>query len=458
MKRIIALLTITIIINFSIFGQNNGIGGDKISELKPGNYRIFNGFSFDELDTEDHKIGLKQRVESEIDYIISDDIQNCNNNSYTVVGYSQGGERVLAYATLLENRINDNNLSTEEREQARKSFNRLKAIITVSGIDKGLLALDGGLDNVKSKIYNDVNIIKNGIAGTSLNATVIVNMLLPGLLPTSTALITTANTALEVTPEEQIVLGLIALLLRPEFDNYIYDAFKGGSKEELAEIYDMIPHSDFINKYICETETETVKVQVGTKIVQEVNWVSIIFGFPIVHTKEVPIYEYYERPVREKTKFNDRLPVGYIAGTNNDTLSMAGEEAQRNVEEVLKIMEDAFAAGRNTGIVEQILIPGFGSLISGSATVDCELAYSWCKNYKDELNELKGSSDNDGLVAVESQYYSINTHSKVLGEHLPGFQQSGYVRYDATHKDISPYTNTKIQEYISEMLIEVNIQ
>ena len=113
---------------------------------------------------------------------------------------------------------------------------------------------------------------------------------------------------------------------------------------------------------------------------------------------------------------------------------------------------------RNTGIVEQILIPGFGSLISGSATVDCELAYSWCKNYKDQLNELKGSSDNDGLVAVESQYYSINTHSKVLGEHLPGFQQSGYVRYDATHKDISPYTNTKIQEYISEMLIEVNIQ
>ena len=44
-------------------------------------------------------------------------------------------------------------------------YKNLKAVITVSGIDKGIKALDGGFTPLKSKVQNDINTIYNGVNG-----------------------------------------------------------------------------------------------------------------------------------------------------------------------------------------------------------------------------------------------------------------------------------------------------
>lgn len=456
-KTLICLILIVSVIINCFATSTNGLYDDKVSSFRDAGYRFFNGFSFDELAVADHRNGMEYRVNSEIDYVLDDDEKANRDDKYCILGYSQGGERVLAYATMLEKRINDTSLSDSERERARRSFERLSGIITVSGIDKGILALEDGFDGFKNKIYEDARILRDGVSGAAINTDFIQSTVLPGVFPSFTATMTAAIATLNLPYEESLVLGFLSMIMPDVFDNYIMAAWQGGSYEELAELYDMMPQSNFIKENISECDYVVQKRQIGTETVKTIDWVgSFLFLVPIIGYKEVPIYEYYNVPITEKTKFSDDIPVGYIAGTKSDTLSLADDSDREKIEDALSTMKNVFDSGKNAGVLTQILLPGIGSIFTGSSTADCGVAYDWCNNYADQLNQLKGSDDNDGLVAVQSQYYAKSVHEKVLGSNLPGYQKEGYIRYGANHRYINPDTNDEVKGMVLSMIEEAN--
>ena len=128
-------------------------------------YRVFYGFDFGEPKISDHDLSIEGIVNEEINCVLNDDAENNNTSDYAIVGHSQGGLRVLSYATMLKERACDKSLGEDERKAAEDSYNRLKAVITVSGIDRGLKALDGGFAPFRAKVLNDGEILGNGLIG-----------------------------------------------------------------------------------------------------------------------------------------------------------------------------------------------------------------------------------------------------------------------------------------------------
>lgn len=179
-----------------------------------------NGFEFN--DYSQSPVGLEKIVDNEIQYVKND---KSSSGKYAVVGYSQGGVRSLAYATRLAQQYPDD-------------YQNLSAIITVSGIDKGLKALDGGFGTLKSKATNDINTLYDGIRGVTAAAC-------------GNELEQFVNLGIEANKD-----SLINFLIKniPNAGDYISCAWKGGSYDELAEIYDMMPKSNFIKKNVAETE------------------------------------------------------------------------------------------------------------------------------------------------------------------------------------------------------------
>lgn len=118
----------------------------KVGNLKNG-YRLFEGFDFSNY--KPSPIGVDARVKAEVNHVIAQDKAAGKSGTYGIVGHSQGGLRVLAYAT-------------ELKKQNKKEYDRLDAVITVSGIDKGLKALSGGFPSVKSRLMSDVNTLLGG--------------------------------------------------------------------------------------------------------------------------------------------------------------------------------------------------------------------------------------------------------------------------------------------------------
>ena len=87
-------------------------------------------YAFYGFDFEGYKaspLGLDAIVKNEHEFV-----KKKEAHDFAVVGHSQGGLRALAFATYLQN--ND-----------AAGLNNLQAVVTVSGIDQGIKALDGGL-------------------------------------------------------------------------------------------------------------------------------------------------------------------------------------------------------------------------------------------------------------------------------------------------------------------------
>jgi hypothetical protein len=94
-------------------------------------------------------------------------------------------------------------------------------------------------------------------------------------------------------------------------------------------------------------------------------------------------------------------------------------------------------------------IPIIGAL-SGSAGYAQEAAKAakMLLYIDDTLNDLKGSPQNDGLVAAESQYYPKSLHKNVLGQDPKGYTEMK----DYNHADIiwAKATRDKVTAMIAE--------
>ncbi|OHE72508.1 MAG: hypothetical protein A2413_02780 [Treponema sp. RIFOXYC1_FULL_61_9] len=427
-KQKISFVLLGVVISISSGTTSESDLTAKVSKLEPEGYRTFSGFNFEEYTPSTN--GLKKRVEAEVAYVISQDSTEGTKyaGTYSIVGHSQGGLRVLAYANQLKNK-------------SAVEYNRLDGIITVSGIDRGLLALDGGFGTLKARFNTDTNIIWRGFrAGVGV--------------------FDIGSTGILSGAPRQIgdVSLLLSNFLPGEFRAYVKHALSDASEDSLAEIRDMMPGSTFIKENVANNKEFTYRVITGTASGWRLVQISTIFGkawVPVYLTWNTYAYysAYMDVPV-----FSNDIPVGYIVGLNNNTLSIMDPAAENDIRKKVSDMKDAFAKIQDIHFWKCVGIIG---MFSGSAQYgyDAGQAKKWMANFDGELNELKGSGENDGLVAKESQYYpkkftdpntgeKLDVHTNVLGK-----TSEGYVGFPYNHRQIWEEA-ADVESKYKEMVIE----
>ena len=407
----------------------------KASDPNGEGFWLIQGFDFENYDP-DNDPGLTDIVTNEINKITSDEATKAGlNKNYVVVGHSQGGPRALAYATML-------------KKQKPEEFSKLSAVITVSGVDRGIKALEGGFGPLKTKLSDDVSIVVRGIGGavTAFDVSGLKSLLLDQF--TGGGFINLLLNATGKSTVDAVVSALAFLFDDLNFNfNYILRGWNNESYNRIEQLYDMMPRSDFITNKVCETTTSYKRVPNGTE--KQYYWTYKKVGFLKIYyltSKNVPVYKTVA-VTKNTAKFDSDLPVGYIVGTDSDTFGLLNDfdsngnldtTRQKVVHGVCTGAGVAFALADAANVVESVICFATINIVGGanhvSAAVNCGKASSYFFNIDSELNDIKGSSENDGLVAVESQYVPLEAHSKILGLNTT----DGYVKIDKNHKFSEP--------------------
>lgn len=402
-----------------------------------GRYHLFGGFDFSGYVPS--PAGLDVKIADEYNYIINNETSYPPTDYYSIVGHSQGGLRVLAYSTYLK--------STNPA-----AYNKLQAVITVSGIDKGLLALDGGFGPLNRKFREDIGIVYDGAKS---------------VIASRIPLIDAVNYFFDVYPSSSDTENKLINNLPDNFQCYVKPALNGADPNTMAEIRDMFPRSGFNRNYVSDSIVHTYKVQ--TRVELYWDWCVVktyrVWGHTIKiwgwASKTRPIYEWFTA-WEDVPKFGNELPTGYIVGLNSNTLSMTGKESA--IRFVAQVTRDIFDQAYHIHSVAQWT--PFGFVMNSRGNADrAKKARNWMDDIDGEFNELKGSSLNDGLVAKESQYFpktfrDPNTgevrrkHTNVLGNDPKGYV--GMLRYN--HKDIGPDTNEEVKAKIAAMMDEARFK
>ena len=396
----------------------------------------FDGFDFEGYKASKH--GLDNIIKAEHKSIKDVEEEHPDKKGkFAVVGHSQGGLRALAFATYLQN-----------NDAAR--LNNLQAVVTVSGIDQGIKALDGGLPAANAKIRRDAAILTEGVCGVVTNP-VLTQVLLDVLAIFS---ISKINDLKNMWPE---IWDFITKFHRM-FGAWIHPALKASTPGEAqkiladyGEIRDMIPRSNFIQQNVIESKPYLYQVQTG--ITWHLGWEQVTnrwgWKYWALRWQKSPVYSTYIG-YEHTSKLPESIPMGYIAGTKSNVLSIAGS-AEKDIRTVLNVTGGVFAAAEGIHIAKCVGIVG---LFTGSPryATACANARDYCWNFDSRVNDLLGSSEHDGLVAKESQYIPKTAHKKVLGR-----TTQGYTTFNYNHAEIFNYNGTKmppkeVQEEITSMI------
>jgi len=320
---------------------------------------------------------------------------------YSIIGYSQGGLQALGYLTQLKKMNSDD-------------VNDIDAVITVSGAVKGVKMLDGGLGNFKRKLSNMGNTFGNGLrAGVGVFD--VFYILGSGFFLRD-----------QLANKTTVFLSLIPPKWRP----YWADAWVNTDPERVPQIRDMIPGSDYIKDNVVEAESIIDKVKADAKQIKE--WRHNNEKNYSPYTKMIDLYKIVAS-WKQIPKFDTDVPVGFIAGLDSNTLSMAaGMDEPVDLQGPVNGFGDFFEKVRKVHVVKKWLVIG---LVSGSPAYakDAEKARDLMRNFPSELNNMKGSSQNDGFIALESQYIppSALNRDKVLSDP----RGKGYIPMDRNNHD-----------------------
>ena len=396
----------------------------------------FDGFDFERYKASKHGLDNIIRAEHKSIKDVEEKYPD-KKGKFAVVGHSQGGLRALAFATYLQN-----------NDAAR--LNNLQAVVTVSGIDQGLKALDGGLPAANAKIRRDVEILTDGAYGV-LNALPAVDILLSALK---------SFAGFDARQFNKFGWWLINLILdkHPGLSQWVKPALQAttaaaeqATLNKYCEIRDMIPRSNFIQQNVLESKPYTYQVQTGTT--RHLGWKRVTnrwgWKYWALRWQYSPVYSTYIG-YKHTSKLPENIPMGYIAGTKSNVLSMAGSKEQ-DIRNGLKWGGYIFATAEGFHIAKCVGIVG---LFTGSPryATACANARDYCWNFDSRVNNLLGSSEHDGLVAKESQYIPKTAHKKVLGR-----TTQGYTTFNYNHAEIFNYNGTgmppkEVQEEITSML------
>ncbi|UTC82234.1 hypothetical protein [Treponema denticola] len=213
----------------------------------------------------------------------------------------------------------------------------------------------------------------------------------------------------------------------------------------MGEIRDMIPQSNFIRKYVLESNAYTYKVQTGTERLLRWTRVTNRWGWQywVLRWHYTPVYSWYTA-YNHVSKLPNEIPVGYIVGLKNNTLDMLPDSA--NIREKI----DAFGHGmdfvRKIHIAKCCFIWG---LFSGSPRYarQCAAARDYCYNIDSNINKLLGSDEHDCLVAKESQFIPKTIHPKSID-----IEGKPYVTFDYNHAEIFYKDSGKPPEDVKRMI------
>ncbi|BDC92486.1 hypothetical protein SAMN04487977_102117 [Treponema bryantii] len=393
----------------------------------------FEGFDFSHYDAESK--GIEPMLEET--YVLLKEFYAAENQSdkkpvpFVFLGHSQGGLRSVAMSTYLKNK--DPVL-----------YKQLKGVVTFSGIDKGLKLLENKGANFRSGLYTDVNILTDGIYGT-------VKVL--DFTPTDFISDFIFNSIFEKAFADGVYalgnlflcnwLGLTKGFAYPIMNNTGWNSY--------AQIRDMCPQSDFVKKYVLEEKPYYYKVASGTTL--EVVWKKGWLGIRYPTLERRTVYSTVQT-TDVNMKVDKNLPLNFLIGGYNDSLSMADETTRNNIDKGMRIAGDVFNAAYIAHIAKSCLIIGLFTNSPAYAS-DCNKAADWCYNYKREINELIGESANDGLVAVSSQQLPVyskvgsSAETKILNKTNRIIYNN---RNHANITDIGSASRNKINDYADEIL------
>ncbi len=412
MKKII----VSILICCCFLGVFSEESKSKVSEFKGVGASVktykFEGFNF-----ENYKLsstGLEEIIEDEYNFIKGD---LDDKEKFAIVGHSQGGLRVLGFSHYIG-----------EKDDAL--LGNLSAVITVSGVDRGLKALEGGLPAVNAKIKRNLQVINRGVIGY------VAMIPFVDFIPMSIFEDTVYDELFSLGLDKLIDDKKMKAWLKPCLDaNTEEKATK--ALENMGEIRDMIPESDFIKRNVMETKVSIKKVRIGTK--RHLVWKKVKnrwgWKYWALRWVRTPVYGY-------KNKYEDILglpediPIGYIVGLKNNSLDMLQsfidkkDKVNINIRAKVKSFGDKMDIAHKVHITKVCFIYG---LLMGSTKYarHCRQARDYCYNIDSNINKLLGSRENDGLVAKESQYIPKKFHQKYIG-----IDGNMYKTFDYNHKEI----------------------
>lgn len=416
---------------------------------------FFNGFDFMNL-TPDAGQGLEQTVNADLSFVRNTPEAESGDTAgktgklprYLFTGYSQGGLRSLAAASILS-------------KTNRAEYNRVNGIVTISGIDRGFEGLAGGAPVLRQKLLARANILYRG-GKNSADMIGYISLLALGIDPLSASVFVESNRLLVPDSLEE-ANRLLCLLIWPFTikditdqtlgDNWVYNLLAGDTSK-IPEINDMDPESEFLSDHILSTKPkyETRQRKIGERALRRVRFEPWDFlkWFPITYYVYEPIYEYYRVQVGElpTIQIGEEMPIGYIVGANNNTLGMAGGEAENTIRTVAKALDKTFDAAAIYHMTRTVVFLGY---FWGTVTdyQDCVNARNLVSNLDREINLIKGSPENDGLVTVNYQYFPKSVHNNTLGE------SAGYTKYPQyNHKNI--ISATEVHNKINTMLQEAH--
>ncbi len=416
MKKSLIGILFCIFVFISVFAEE---AESKAKEFTDINANIktykFDGFQFNNY--KPSTLGLEDIIRAEYDFIKSD----YSGEKFAIVGHSQGGLRVLGFTNYIEKKDPD-------------MLKNLNAVITVSGIDRGLKALEGGLPVTNAKIKRDLQVISSAVIGT-IAAIPCNNIFLNsgqvlGLMTENKIFNTAWDYVNKNLPNSGIMAWLkpcLGVNSKSEADTVL---------NNMGEIRDMIPRSEFIEKNVMESTPYTYKVQTGSS--RRLGWKKVTnrwgWRYWAIRWIYTPIYSYYTA-YNYKSQLPAEVPIGYIVGLKNNTLDMLpkGKTIRDSFKDAGKWMDKA----RKVHIVHSCFIWG---LFTGCPRYarQCRIGRDYCYNIDSNINKLLGSNENDGLVAKESQYIPQELHQKYIS-----IDNKLYITFDYNHKEIFYYKNTK---------------
>jgi len=323
--------------------------------------------------------------------------------SYSIMGYSQGGLTALGYLSALEREYPS---QTYREEYPKNGVNidtilapidKIDAVITISGAIKGAKILD---NNLYIKGHQKLGILVRGF-GASRNA-----------LASHGPFIFLADVGISSFSMASLLDFVMAVI--PLTHHVWYDP----SLKNAHQLRDMKPGSDYIKENVLITETFGYLEKTGKKI-----WTTK-WDYKKVGKMKIGYlnrYQVDEKIPKTKTEvipqFDPNVPVGFIVGTENRTLTMAEKEI-KNDNVAYKIIDGCkivFAVAEGIHVAKCVSLIG---LLTGSNmyAADADRARKLCKNIDKEIAEIIGADEGDGFIPLANQYIPASFVDPNTGE------------------------------------------
>lgn len=256
----------------------NTLSDDEVNTLKKTSrvdpkkvvdgYVCFEGFDFPNYAPETG--GIQAMLDATLTLLQNE--YGASGHPFVFVGHSQGGLRALAMSTYL-------------KRKDPALYKQLRGVITLSGIDKGLELLENNGNTFRSKLYNDVRILTNGVYGVCkvfvyTPKDPVSGFIFDEFIKESIA--AAANT---------LAMFIVGDWVE-DTKGYAYPILHGEGWDQYAQVRDMVPQSSFIQNNVLVENSKIYQHKNKKESYKAIEWRNGWLGikYPCIATKYRPVY------------------------------------------------------------------------------------------------------------------------------------------------------------------------